>query len=278
LGFLATAETTAGHEGAATISRQSSAPEDSSSPGKPIKETSVITFRDGRLTVRVQERSLEWILEEISRVTRVGIFLADGMEDKRISIDFQDLSLDEGLRRLLTDNDAFFFYGGEGKASAAMKAIWVYPKGQGRGLEPVPPEAWASTKEIEGKLAYPDAAVRAGTIETLVERKGDQALDAVLQALKDKEDEVRTRALYAAVDSGMELPADSLIYLALHDQSPNVRFLALEALEGHPKGKEIAERALADPDPHVRNKAQEILRGPWLPETRSRKSRQGPAP
>jgi hypothetical protein len=57
----------------------------------------------------------------------------------------------------------------------------------------------------------------------------------------------------------LALPVDHLSDLALHDASTNIRFLALSGLEELPEGKEIAKRALADPSPHVRSKAQEIL-------------------
>ena len=76
----------------------------------------------------------------------------------------------------------------------------------------------------------------------------------------DKDDGVRTRTLYAALRSSVKLPADVLIKLALGDSAPNVRFLALEALAGDPNLGPIVEQALNDPNPHVRNKAEEIFR------------------
>lgn len=219
----------------------------------------VVTFKDGRLGVRAEDLPLPWLLVELSRRGGVAIMGAEGLGDERISVQFQDLPLDEGLRQLLKGHDAFFFYGAEETAPASLKAVWVYPKFTGRTIQPVPPEKWASTGEIEAKLGDPSAEARSRAIFALVERKRDQALDAVLQALKDKDDQVRTRALYGAVSSSVNLPVVTLRELALHDRSPEVRFLALQALTEHPEGRVIAKMALNDPNPHVRRKAQEIL-------------------
>lgn len=220
---------------------------------------SIVSVKDGRLSVRTQNHLLGWVLEEISSQGRIAIIVADGVQGQRIAAQFEDLPLEEGLRQLLRDHDIFFFYTGAAKTANSLSVVWVYPRGRGRGLEPVPPEVWASTKEVEGNLAHPDPDVRSRAVEALVERKGDRAMDVVLKALKDKENRVRVQALYAAVISGVELPADSLIGLALRDPSPDIRFLALRALEGRPQAREIAKAAQADPSSHVRNKAREIL-------------------
>jgi hypothetical protein len=243
-------------------SRQEASPSNApKSPGKRTEPASTVTVREGRLSVRVENRSLGWLLEEISREGKVAIIEGGGLGHARVSVQFQDLRLDEGLRQILKDQDAFFFYGAEGKAPASLRVVWVYPKGQGGGLQPVPPEAWASTRELEGDLADPDPRVRARAIETLVERKGDRARNAVLDALKDQDDQVRTRAVYQALTEDVELPTDTLIALALGDPSPEVRFLALEGVADRPEARTIAETALTDPSPQIRNKAQEILRG-----------------
>lgn len=258
-GMIALVPTARAEEGRRPSFVNPSPPRDPSSPGRRYEERSIINFKDGRLSVRVQNRPLEWVLEEISREGRVAIIRADGVGGERVSVQFQDLPLDEGLRQILKEKDAFFFYGVEEKPPASLRAIWIYPSRRGRGLAPVPPETWASTKELEGRLTEPDPQARSQAVEALVERKGDRALDVVLQALRDADEQVRSWALYSALSAGVELPTDSLIDLALHDPSHNVRFLALEALATDPNVRTVGEQALNDPSPHVRRKAQEIL-------------------
>lgn len=237
-----------------------SSPKGTASPGKLAGRQSIATLQDGRLSVKAQGLPLKSILDEISRKATVAFVQAAGVGGQPTSVQFQDLTLEEGLRQILKDYDTFFFYGAEREAPASLKVVWVYPKGRGKGLAPVPPEEWASTKEVEGMLGDSDPEVRARAIETLIERKRGQALDAVLQALRDKDDRVRGRALYAALSRGVKPPPDTLIDLALNDASPDVRFLAPDALSDHPDVRAIAERALEDPSPPVQNKAQEILR------------------
>jgi len=233
---------------------------------KPSEARPILTVQEGRLTVQVQNRPLDWVLDEISRQGRVAIAKPAGGSSERVSVHLRDVALDEGLRQILKDYDAFFFYSADKKGPASLRAVWVYPKGQARGFAPVPPEAWASTRELRNEAeTNPDPAARARAIEALVERRGDQAADVVMGALQDGDDDVRTRTLYGALGAGVAIPPDLLAHLALADSSPNVRFLALQALATDPKAKAsvdvagVATQALNDPSPHVQIKAREIL-------------------
>jgi len=228
-------------------------------PEQPGEQKPIVSVRDGRLSVQIQNQPLSRVLDRISREGRVAIIAAD-VASRRVSGQFQDVPLAEGLRQLLPDDDAFFFYGGNQNAPVTLTAVWVYPKGRGRGLAPVPPETWASTKELEATFADPDPEWRALSAEALLRRNRDRARDVLLQALRDEDDRVRTRSLYAALRSGVKPPADVLINLALGDPAPAVRFLALEALASDPKLGPIVEQAQNDPNPPVRKRAVQILR------------------
>jgi len=86
----------------------------------------------------------------------------------------------------------------------------------------------------------------------------------VLQALKDGEESVRARALDLAVSSAIALPQDALEDVVRNDSSPLVRLLAMEAIthlnpEDLTQIKTIAEFALGDTDPEVREQAQSLL-------------------
>lgn len=219
----------------------------------------IVSVKEGRLTVRVENRSQDWILEEISRQAKVAITRVSGSGPRHVTMHFQDLSLDEGLRQILASQDAFFFYGAAGKTPAVLRAVWIYAKGKGEGVEPVPPEAWASSKDLERDVADPDPDVRARAVEALIERKHDGARDIVLDALKDQDDGVRSTALHESLANDVDLPTELLTELALGDPSPDVRFLALDGLADHAGVRAIAERAAHDPSLPVRQKAREIL-------------------
>jgi len=228
-----------------------------------------ITLHNGLLTIAVRSRPLTAVLDEISRAARVAIMLDDTRADVPvISLRAQDVPPDQALLRILKGYDVFFFYAPEENGAAGLKAVWAYPKGRGQGLVPVPPTLWASTKDIERQLEDPNAEVRAKAIGTLISRKGPDALDAVITALKDDHSHVRTQALYGAVAAGVPVPVGTLNTLALTDPSSDVRFLALEALASDPGVKTLAEQALNDPSPHVQDKAREIL-GQLAPAVRT---------
>jgi hypothetical protein len=179
------------------------------SVGTQSGQGSPVSFKDGRLSVYAQDRSLERLIDEISAKSGIPIVLSD-VGSQLVSANFQNLPLDEGLRQILSKYDAFFFYGADEQHPSSLKAVWVYPKGKARGVEPVPPEKWASTKDIEAMLADKDPEVRGRAIESLVERKGEVALDAVLKCLHDDDAQVRTQALYEAVNASLQVPEEVL--------------------------------------------------------------------
>jgi hypothetical protein len=226
---------------------------------RPSDQKSSITFKNGLLSVFIQNRALRRVTEEISSKAGIAITLSGSIDSQLVSANFQNLPLDAGLRQILNIYDAFYFYGVEEQESSSLKVVWVYPKGRGRGIVPVPPEDWASTKEIEGKLADKDPDVRRRAIETLVKRKREAALGAVLKSLNDSDDQVRSQALYGAVTAGVQVPEGVLDDLAVNDASPSVRFLALQGLSNSPDLRQIAERAANDPSEPVRIAAQQVL-------------------
>ena len=219
-------------------------------------------FKYGMLTYRAQNQTLRSILDRIAAMANVDIALSEGLGDEKLSVEFHHYRLDEALRQMLKGYDAFFFYGvdEERERPASLRAVWVYRATRAQGFKPTPPDTWAaSTQEFQQMLAEPDPEVRARAIETLIRRKGDQSADALQEALRDKNEKVRIRALHRALYSGVGIPLELLIDLALNDDSMNIRFLALQALPVDPKLRWVAERALHDSNPQVNQKAEEIL-------------------
>ena len=219
-------------------------------------------FKYGMLTYRAQNQTLRSILDRIAAMANVDIALSEGLGDEKLSVEFQHYRLDEALRQMLKGYDAFFFYGvdEERERPASLRAVWVYRATHAQGFKPSPPDTWAaSTQEFQQMLAEPDPEVRARAIETLIRRKGDQSADALQEALRDKNEKVRIKALHRALYSGVGIPLELLIDLALNDDSMNIRFLALQALPVDPKLRWVAERALHDSNPQVNQKAEEIL-------------------
>lgn len=215
--------------------------------------------KDGQLTLRAKDRPVRWLLTEIAREARVSLTVDPEISDARLSVDFRDFPVDEALRQLLTEYDAFYFYGSSDESPARLQVLWVYPKGKGAGLHPTPPEQWASTEELKERLASADREARMRSIESLVQRLGQDALEEILRALQDSDEKVRAMALHEAADNGVELPDSVVLDLAFNDRAPAVRFLAMQALASREEMKWVAERLVNDPDRHVSAGAHQIL-------------------
>jgi hypothetical protein len=222
-----------------------------------------IAIDDGRITASIRNHSLRSVLEQLGSRTGVMLVPADDIDPRsRVSVELTGVALDEGLRRLLANYDTFFYYAAAGSGASSLRTVWIYPKGTAAGLRPVPPDAWAGTKELQASLADADPEVRARTYEALIARPTPESRELVLHALRgtsESDSTVRERILSSAFSSGMQLPADLLTYLARWDAHEGIRLIALDGLALEPTFKETAQAALMDPSPRVRKRAKEIL-------------------
>jgi hypothetical protein len=224
-------------------------------------------FQFGMLTLHAQDQPLRSILQQISGMTGVSISVAEGLADKRLSVSLEQFRLDEALRQILNGYDTFFLYGVDDVqlGASTLKAVWVYPANQGKALRPGPPTAtsvWtASTLEFQQMMSDPDPKVRARAVDTVIRRSGRESAEAVESILKnaDEKDIVRITALNRALNSGVPIPQEVLINLALYDDSVNIRYLALQALPVDPRLRWVAERALQDESSYVSKEADTIL-------------------
>ena len=238
------------------------APQPAAAPAAPAYQPPQVSFKNDLLTLKAKSVPLAAILEAIGDAARVALVIpTEGVGDAPVSVEMPNYPLEEALRTLLADYDAFFYYGAGEKDPARLQIVWVYPKGKGQGLAPVPPEEWASSDEMRDQLASSDPEQRARAIDALVNRKGSAAQEEVMTALEDDNATVRSQALYSAMNRALDLPPETLNKLATDDASPDVRFLALESLQAtnDPNLRALAEQALNDPDLNVQNKAREIL-------------------
>jgi hypothetical protein len=219
-----------------------------------------LQFRDEKVTLRSEERPLSALLDEITQVTGIPFVVAPAIADSPISCDVRELPVDAAIRQLLSPYDAFLFYASDTPSRAVLKVVWVYPKGRGSSIRPVPKELWASTREIEAQLSDADAGVRARAYETLIERKRAGAASDVLRCLREERDpSVRTRVLYSALKRGISIPISMLTALLTADPSEQIRFMALEALHDDPNIAGFVANALTDPSPLVQDRAREML-------------------
>jgi hypothetical protein len=221
-----------------------------------------LSARNGLLTLHVKNQPLETILEQVGRQANVAIIPAEGLAKERISVDFEGYPVGEALRQMLQEYDVLLFYGAGNASSGlgSLKTVWVYPANRGPGIDRFSQRTWtAKNLQIERSVTAGNPEVRSQAVDSLIRREGHQSLGVVLDALKDPSAKVRDQALYRALFMGLALPEDTLIDLALNDESPDVRFLALQALPVDPVLRWVAERARLDSSQPVSHEAQGII-------------------
>jgi hypothetical protein len=93
-----------------------------------------LTLTDGRLTARVMAVPFRQVMEELSRITGVAIRSTGEDGAQLISVTFDDLALDEAIRRIVRDD--FALATGEG----GDLEIWLFPRTSADGIHAPPPQ------------------------------------------------------------------------------------------------------------------------------------------
>lgn len=224
----------------------------------------IISVEDGRLTLKVVSRAMDSVVSAIISTTHVPIVDIEAALDRhKVDFDFRGMPLDEALKLILKDYDTFFLYATDGNLHTTLRQVWIYAKGRGRGFDPIPHEACASGKELRSMVRERDPDVKARAFEALVEREGSKAQDVVGKWVNSTDELERNLALFYGMENNVPLPAETLRALAVEDNSPEIRYMALEALAAtDPRiAQAVFQQALKDPDARVRAKAQEIVDG-----------------
>lgn len=224
---------------------------------------SPLTVDDGRVTATLERAPLLSVLEELSSRTRIAITPGAGLEAAVVSAELKSVPVEQSLRDLLQQVDAFFFYSsGDGRKAASLAAVWVYPRGAAATLRPVPLEAWAAAADIELALNDRDDTVREQAYEALMNRPDRTSRNRVILAIRgatETDAELRQRLLSSALTRGIEVPRDVLMDLVRGDGTDAIRLMALEALAGDEAARELAVAASNDPSEVVRERAREFV-------------------
>src|SRR3990170_7270434 len=160
----------------------------------PVEEVFDIKFSSGQLSVKLKNSPLEKVLKEIMEQSGARIWLNDAI-DTTVTIEFQNVSVREGVRRILKDKNYAFLYAPneikEGKLSiiSASKSKEIFTKTKEEPpkkppQKPVPPTAKKdkAKKEkpsfeslVKDALENEDAGKREDAIIALGESKDKKA-------------------------------------------------------------------------------------------------------
>jgi hypothetical protein len=222
---------------------------------------------DGNLlTLSVTNQALHDVAKTIAEQANLNIIIAEGLDNPNVNFIFDKQPLQSSLQKLFAHYDTFFLYSNETDRPAQLTAVWVYPKGMGALLSPLPAMAQQS-QQVALNTDDPDPNRRAAAITSILEQQGDAAADVLQLALDDPDEKVRMHALHSAGISSVPMPFDKLKAMALKDASATIRSMALAALYQQFEEKRLnVEETMAavnltlnDPDPVVTELAKQIM-------------------
>ena len=220
-----------------------------------------ITVEKGRMTCSIDNSSLLEVLEDLGAKTAIAFVPAESIANDRVSLEVVDLPVDDGIRQLLRDYDSFPFDAPGDDRFSSLRVVWLYAKGAGSALQPVPRES-SNVAELREQVASPDARVREHAYSALLARPDDHSRELVWSALRgatEIDEDLRQQILVNAMNLGMDVPQDLLANLVMGNDSATLRVLALDALAENPAIESVAASVANDPSPMVRQRAQEIL-------------------
>ncbi len=227
------------------------------------KDPFVVKVDRDRLTVRFQGVPLEAALKAIARKSGMMLILEAPLEDV-VTITFDNVPLDEGLRRLLGNRSYGLFYD-EGRSGhgAVLKRLTVLAKEHGEGRMKADREEDVRQWR-QAALEDPDPARRQEAVEFLAGEELGQGLDIFVNVMKQDGDSNVREAALDAVEGLDTILFDPLFEVALQAREPSSRRRVLKLLnergEGDPRIQDVLLRAAtADPDEGVRATALELL-------------------
>jgi len=214
-------------------------------PGS-AREPVRVEWREDRLSVSAERAPLAEILREVGR--RTGL-VVHGLETLRgdVSIAFSDLSLEEGLRRLLARVDHVLVEEPSPEGAGAP-TLTVILAGTASGGVPAPAGAPKShhaavvhrepAERIALALADRDPTLRRWGMERVAEQSDSSALVRLLDGLRDADPGVREEAIAGLGQYG-EAVVEPLRALLGRESVPAVRQAAIQLL-GQVGGEAVA--------------------------------------
>lgn len=183
----------------------------------------MLTLNDGKLSAHITTMPLSQVLEQFSEISGVPVRWLNGeISSETVTVEFTQLPLSQGLRKILAKQDFMLFYSSSSPHSQ-LTHIWITNRGDGQSL-------LASSR---AKLSEPTASVN-GT-----DREGDEALTRMQPeqltyiALQDNDPMLREKAVgYLEASAHKDRRAfDALTRLAQQAPHTEVQELAAEALQ-----------------------------------------------
>jgi hypothetical protein len=227
-----------------------------------------VQFANGRLTVCVENVSLETLLREIAAKANLTLMLSGRLEE-RTTIAFNALPLDKALQRLLRNHNFALEYSevkdtDKKTTLARPSTLWVHTETVKDRSSEVPYTALVSEESQPAAAAVlaedPDPSDRGAAVEALADKRDAASIPTLRLALRDRDQQVREAAIAALVEIGGDEAANALGDV-LTDNEPWLREVAVTALGeiGGSSAIRLLQQALSDSDEAVKDLAGAML-------------------
>jgi len=244
----------------------------------------VLTLKDNHLSAKIVTVSLINVLEKLAQLTNVETSLDRSVANETVSAEFNNLPLEEGIRRILQGKSYALTYARTSFSNGRTPVpkvveIRVVSKNSGPGTAQRDADFMIVSRGREGSLGTSDAGkdraresaatidpqARMTAITTLkeeAEEKRMETLQAVIAGLSDEDSQVREAALEVLKDGDGPVPLEPLSEVALRDASPEHRMDALMLLAERNGQAALGplNQAVNDPDPGVSEMARTLLK------------------
>lgn len=243
--------------------------------------TFLLSIRDNALSAKIENAPLGEVLKELARQAHLEVYLRGSSAEEKVSARFDNLPLEEGIKRLLKGKDYTLTYDRTMPASSRVAEIRVISNGSGpitkisdeaasvptakdpTGERPKSLEEKSIEELVREALQAPDPAARTAALKALVGREEEaKTLPTAVSALRDQDPQVRGAALEVLQGINATTATEPLVEMALKDASPQLRLEALEELVGRSEPQaalDYLKQALEDGDPQIRSRAQDLF-------------------
>lgn len=243
------------------------------------EEPFYLSVKDNTLSARITQIPLGEVLQALAREARVAVYVRGSAE--AISASFDELPLEEGVKRLLTGRDYTLAFERPAPAGRSPRLIEIRILAEdGAGAlttisEATPaPEATPTSVKLPASQSFdalarevqqPREPARIAALKALVEQggTGEQAVAAATSALKDGDPQVRGAALRLAREHGLVVENGTLHEIAVKDSSRQLRGQAwvelVERSETVEDERQRLNQAFQDPDPGIKGWAERKL-------------------
>jgi hypothetical protein len=236
-----------------------------------------LSVKDNTLSAKIENAPLGEILRELAHQAQLEVYLGGSIAEEQISTQFDNLPLEDGIKRLLKGKNYTLTYA---RTAAAPRVAEIRVISNGSGpisklsgevvsappageTEPQSPEEKSLEKLTQEVLQAPAPAARIAALEALGERgQEEKIVSTVTSALRDQDPGVRGTALELA-QRGMPVPLGALHEMARQDPSRELRAQVWDELldlsETTSAAVEYLNQALQDQDPGIKAWASRML-------------------